>query len=367
VLHILFSIEFSGLEVMLADAASAFDANHVEVHVLCTTPGESGMAGRFADLGFVVHRAPAGPSARSLLWLRRLLLRQHYDAVHIHTEQAFFWYGAVCRLSGVRHLVYTVHSTYLFRGLLRWERVALRRAARTLLGMQILAISPSVADNERRRFFSPSTASPNWVDTHKFHPATAAERCVVREGLGLPADAPVIVSVGGCIALKRHELILLGLRLLVDELPDLHYLHVGSGPEEDAERTLAEDLGIAGSCLFLGRRDDVAALLAASDVLVMPSAVEGFGLAALEAMSCGLPVVATDVPGLRDLVVAGRTGKLAADSPESIASALASLLDDAELRHRMGVEGRQTALRGYSIATGLAVWLRAYGIAGPAQ
>jgi len=123
---------------------------------------------------------------------------------------------------------------------------------------------------------------------------------------------------------------------------------------------LAERLGVGAQSFFLGGRDGVADLLAACDVLVMPSEHEGFGMAALEAMSCGLAVVATDAPGLRDVVVNGQTGALVDASAENLAAAIVCLLSDTALRERLGAEGRRGVIERHSPAAAVAGWLAVY-------
>jgi glycosyltransferase involved in cell wall biosynthesis len=360
VLHILYSIEHSGLETMLLHSTEAFAAAGVEAHVLCTVGEEGRLAGRFREHGYAVHRVPMQPSFSSLVWLWGFLVRQRFDVVHVHTEQAFLWYGAAARLAGVPMVVHSVHSTFPFIGGLRLERIVQRRAASRLLGMQSIAPGPSVAENERRRFRNACRVVPNWVDSARFRSSSGAERSRVRSSLGIHDSAPVVVSVGACVALKQHDLVIAALPVVRGRVPKVRYLHVGAGPEEPTERELAERLGVADACRFVGVRDDVSALLPAGDVFVMPSQREGFGLAALEAMSCGLPVVASDIPGLLDVVTQDVTGLLVEQRSDDIAAALIRLLDDDALRARLGDEGRRRVLAHHTPEHGVEGWLRAY-------
>jgi glycosyltransferase involved in cell wall biosynthesis len=360
VLHILHSIERSGLELMLASAAGAFAAAGVETHVLSTGASEGRLADQFRALGFTIHHAPFRVSAGFFRGLYLLMRRERFDVVHIHTEQAFFWYGLTARVAGVPRVVYHVHGYFDFRGTLRLERILQRRLGRVALGMTCITVGPSAAANERKRFLNPSTIVGNWVDADAFHPVPAEERRALRARLGLPASAPLIVSVGACAPLKNHGLIVESLPLMRKLVADGEYVHIGSGGEEAAEHALAERLGVGAQCRFLGERDDVADLLAACDVLVMPSEHEGFGMAALEALSCGLPVVATDVPGLRDAVANGQTGALVDVNAESLAAAAACFLEDPELRERLGAEGRRRVMERHSPAAGVAGWLAVY-------
>ncbi len=154
------------------------------------------------------------------------------------------------------------------------------------------------------------------------------------EGLGVPGPVPVVpngidlakiaavapaaeewdvIFTGRLIREKNVDLLLRALVAVREEVGDLRALIVGDGPERPALEALARDLGLAGTVTFAGflpRYDDVIAAMKASRVFVLPSTREGFGIAALEAMACGLPVVTVDHPGnaARDLVVPGVNG-----------------------------------------------------------
>jgi glycosyltransferase involved in cell wall biosynthesis len=122
----------------------------------------------------------------------------------------------------------------------------------------------------------------------------------------------------------------------------------GDGPERGALEALAKQLGLAERVHFLGRCDDTGDLLAACDVFVMPSRLEGLGVAALEAMAAGRPVVASRVGGLAGLVVHERTGLLVpSDDVASLADALRRVLDDAALRTALGAEGPRRIAEGW--------------------
>lgn len=360
VLHILHGIERSGLESMLLCATEAFDAAGVETHVLGTGAAQGELAKEFRVSGYTVHHAPFRVATGYFHQLYALMRRERFDVVHIHTEQAFFWYGLTARVAGVPRVVHHVHAYFPFEGPLRVERILQRWLGRALLGMKSLAVSPSVAANERTRFLNPSTLIGNWVDAVAFHPISLDQRVALRKHLALPASASLIVSVGACVPLKNHELIVESMVLVERMAPGVHYVHVGTGSEEAAEQALAQHLGVHALCHFLGARGDVAHVLAACDLMVMPSDREGLPMAALEALSCGLPVVATDVPGLRDVVINERTGVLVDANAESVAVAVTRMLADPALRQRLGAEGRRRVIERHSPDAGVAAWLEVY-------
>ncbi|MGH3048883.1 MAG: glycosyltransferase, partial [Gaiellaceae bacterium] len=137
-------------------------------------------------------------------------------------------------------------------------------------------------------------------------------------------------------------------RALASLPPDTALVVLGEGPERPALETLARDLGVAGRVRLRGREPDVAAWLERASVLVHPARWEGFGLAVLEAMLAGLPVVASNVSSLPELVVDGETGLLVRpDDPAALALGVAKALEDSD---RLGAAGRERARAEFSVA-----------------
>ncbi len=349
VLHVLNSIERSGWEVQLVDAEPLFAARGIRLHALSTGQTPGGFSQRFLDAGIVVHHLPFAASPRFLASYWRLLRRERFAAVHVNTERGFFWYALLARAAGVRALVRTVHSVFAFHGLLRMERWIQRWLADRLLGVSFVAPSKSVRDAERATYRRDPEVVPNWVDVQRFRPArTLSERAETRSRLGIPADAIVFVCVGSCMPVKNHRACLTSLACLLEECPLSFLLHIGSGPLERQEESLARSLGLHDRVLFAGQRDDVAEALRASDVFLMTSTREGLPVACLEAMSAGLPTVALDTSGLRDLVVDDVTGLLV-PSESGVPAAMRRLYDDSDLRDRMGRAARQLVITNFDM------------------
>lgn len=133
---------------------------------------------------------------------------------------------------------------------------------------------------------------------------------------------------------------------------DLHLLIVGDGPERDTLQAQIEAHGMAGSIRLSGARDDVPRLLGAGDIFCLPSRQEGLGLAVIEAMAAGLPVVATNVGGIPEVVQADETGILVPpNDAEAIAKAIATLRDDTIRARSMGMKGQERARRHFDAPT----------------
>lgn len=179
------------------------------------------------------------------------------------------------------------------------------------------------------------------------HPQLAARTDTVVNGATLafasppprdldPAE-PTIISVGRLAHAKNLDTALRALQRLA-HLP-WRYVIVGDGPERPALTALAEELGLADRVSFSGHVRDVADRLAAADLFLMPSRWDGFGLAAVEAMNAALPVVAADVPGLREVVGPSGAPLVSPDDPAALADAVAGLLQNAGLRQTLGQQG----------------------------
>ncbi|HVS18086.1 MAG TPA: N-acetyl-alpha-D-glucosaminyl L-malate synthase BshA [Planctomycetota bacterium] len=180
---------------------------------------------------------------------------------------------------------------------------------------------------------------PNFVDTARFHPeaASGASLCGGR-------GCPVAVHVSNFRAVKQVPWLVSAFAAALRGR-EARLVLVGDGPEQAASRAAALELGVADSVLFLGERDALPELLAPADVFVLASRQESFGLSALEAMSCGTPVVSTDSGGIVEVVEDGVTGLLSPqDDLAAFADNLSALLFDATRAKAMGAAAREVAL-----------------------
>jgi len=166
-------------------------------------------------------------------------------------------------------------------------------------------------------------------DAHRLEPAAA------RAALGLPRDVPLVLFVGRLLALKGvHHLI----RAMVEvgaRCPDARLVVVGGGEELPSLTRLGGELGLADRVVFAGERshEDVIRFMRAADVFVLPSLTEAFGIVLLEAMSCGLPVVASNVKGIPSLISDGQNGFLVPPRDEgALARTITRVLTDPEER-----------------------------------
>jgi glycosyltransferase involved in cell wall biosynthesis len=182
-----------------------------------------------------------------------------------------------------------------------------------------------------------------------------------------PADRPVLVSVGRLKEPKDFRTLLRAFALLQGVPFDAKI--VGDGPDRVLLETEIDRLGLRGTVELTGERNDVPAILASADCFVLASNSEGLPLSILEAMAAGLPVVASDVGGVHELVTDNVTGFLVPPrEPEALAAPLAGLLRDHDLRVRLGAAGRADVEARFSVSRvqeeHLALYRRMLAVAG---
>lgn len=183
----------------------------------------------------------------------------------------------------------------------------------------------------------------------------------VRAELGFSGEDRVAILIGRFAPRKGHDFALRALALARERVPGIRMLFAGDGELEGELKAEAGKLGVSDRVLFAGFRRDVPRLLAASDLLMLPSEDECLPLVILEAMAARLPVVATDVGGISEAVVDGVTGLLVRPrDAEGLASALATVLGDGARARSMGEEGRRKVESEFSLETTAAAVFKVY-------
>ena len=190
----------------------------------------------------------------------------------------------------------------------------------------------------------------NGIDLSKFAPP--GDKAAAKVAIGLPAQSLVVGVVAHLSAKKGHRWFLDAVAPLLSQFPQLQILLVGEGNESAALEKQARALGLGERVRLAGFHPDVVPQMAAMDVLVLPAIdKEGFGRVLVEAGAMGIPVVGTDVGGIGEVVVPGETGFVVAPGDaEALRAALGQLLEDDEVRARMGRAGRARALNDFSAA-----------------
>jgi glycosyltransferase involved in cell wall biosynthesis len=259
-----------------------------------------------------------------------------------------------CAAVGVPYMVSVIHNTNPLgfrQGLQRrlFNRIFLKRYS------HFVAVSESARKYEVENYgvpFNRIEVIPNGIvlDRFRLNAPTLQERMQLL-GISLKGDEIVIGIVGRLIETKNHELLLdAWAKLVADVTVRIKLVIVGDGVLRKTLEQQRDSLGLKDSVFFLGLRTDIPMLLKSFGIFVMSSKHEGHPIVALEAMAAGLPVVATNVPGLRDVIQDGVNGFLVdAHAPEALAEGLKKLILDADLRSSIGRNGRMYVERNFSI------------------
>ena len=299
-------------------------------------PRESALFGRAVSAGVPVHPVPM----RSSLWppalvsLLALLIKLKPDVIYSHSGHDS-WLGGITG---------TLTGTPLVR--CRDLLTPVRSRTAYMLPRRVLACSGAVKKQlvdagvpEDKIFVS----YPH-IDTARFSRVDEASRAAVRRELNLGGRFPVVFCAGEFRPEKRQEDLVRAMELILPEFPSALLVLAGRGRRMEAVREIARESGVEERVRFLGEREDIPALLSAADIYAFPSDIEPFGMAPVEAMAAGVPVVASGTGGLVEILEDGKYGiSVPPRSPEAIAAAIARLARDEALRKSLSAAGRKRA------------------------
>ncbi len=333
--HVLSSFSLGGQERVALDLAATQVVEGHRVHAVSLAPPPDGpLRDEFARRGVTVHTVPKGRGVDPTLVARLSLLfrRERVEIVHTHNPQPLFYGALAGRLAGST-VVHTKHGVNPARGRQLWLRRLGGRLAHAYVAVSG-ATARVAADNAECPPARLHTIA-NGVALEGFG-ANADARREVRAELGIPETAFVFGTVGRMSPEKDHALFIRAARPLLSE--GTHAVIVGDGSE--ASRVRDEARG-SPFIHLPGSRSDVARLLASFDAFVLSSRSEGLPLALVEAMATGLPIVATDVGGVREVLDDAGVVVPARDE-QALADAMRSLRDGAgELGARARVRASQ--------------------------
>ncbi len=192
---------------------------------------------------------------------------------------------------------------------------------------------------------------PIGIPDTKILAGNAEARARVRSAFGLPHDAMIAVTSGRFVEQKGHRYLLEAMPRLIADYPQLRFLWLGSGPLETALRSRIEELDLSSHVVFAGMLDSVDEHLAASDLMVHPSVEEPFGIAVLEGMRAGLPIVASRVGGIPEVVDDQCAQLVLPRDSSALADEIAPLVGNSELRAQMGSHARVRFLSHFRVGT----------------
>ena len=308
--------------------------------------------------GNIAHR---GAGVRGLAALLRLL--RHLRARRPHVLCTFMFHANVsgrvlARLAGVPVVVSSIRNEHLGPRWKEWlESVTQRLSDLTVVNSDAVAASLAargVVSRARCRVI------PNAVDLARFSPRDSSARASTRRALGVPPGAFLWLTVGRLEAQKDYPGLLRAVALLRERHPSVRLAIAGDGPLRQWLRALGARMALDDTVAWLGLRDDVPDLLAAGDAFVLSSRWEGSPNVVLEALAAGLPVAATDVGGVRELVEDDQSGFLVrpGDAPALAAAMDRMMTRQPEARRQMGEHGRRSVRHRHEATAVLDQWRR---------
>lgn len=270
--------------------------------------------------------------------LKNLIDEIDFDLIHCHTPTPAMMTRLAARKKRKQGTIvmYTCHGFHFHNASPRKNWLLYYPVERFLSRYCDYIVTINKEDFERAKTFSARNVRyiPGvGVDIEKIK-STAVDKTRIKESIGIPGDAIMLLSMGELIERKNHEVIIRALGQIEND--NIYYAICGKGPLHDQLKKLASDLGLENRVLFLGFRKDIAELCNAADISAFPSRIEGLGLAGIEAMAAGVPLVSSNVHGILDYVIDGKTGfACPPNDAEAFAKAIKKLADHPELREEM--------------------------------
>lgn len=297
----------------------------------------------------LVEGEPGGKYNVSIPFRLAAIIRQGYDIIHVHNFPASYMAAAASLLTPRLPYIFTEHNAHNRRR----ERAVFKLADKWAYSRYTRIIAVSQPVHDALTAWLPQAAAktvtlPNAIRTEAFQ-ISPAERQAFRQSLGLDDHSVLFIFAGRFIRAKGLDVLVEAVALLPDDLP-FHVLLVGSGVEEAALRQQIADYQLSDRIRLLGFRDDIPQLMAAADVLLLPSRWEGLPMVLLEAMAAQNAIIATATSGIVDVVEHGKMGLLIPpDDAPALAEAMQTLLDDRAMLAAFGRAGQAHVTQAYAI------------------
>jgi glycosyltransferase involved in cell wall biosynthesis len=357
VLHLLHTMAYGGVETALINWLTGLSKERFDVHLACfSNPGGGG-----SEMPFVEAAEKRGLSVSRIGWNRRkplmkasrevaeLIRRHNIDILHTHNCYA----DCVGALTARRVPVKTISTVYVWSSKLGWKRGLIQA-----INLQALRFFDLVTPHceETYRASLKMGIAPDRLKTLtcgfdvEHVEMTTAERKEGRRALGVRDNEIVVANIARLYPEKAQDFLLRAFARIVKHRPDIHMWIAGVGPLEAELRQICHSLGLNDRVKFLGFVNELPRLLALVDIHLNPSWTEGVPLAVCSGMASALPVVATEVGGLPEVIQNGRNGILVPPGDENaFVEAVLSLAADTGLRSRLGAEARRFMQEEYSL------------------
>lgn len=270
--------------------------------------------------------------------LKRIISNNHFDLIHVHTPTVSMLTRVAARSARKKGTIvmYTCHGFHFHKSSPIKNWIMYYPIERVMSRLCDYIVTINKEDYNRALTFH----APNvryipgvGVNINRIHDCHV-DRLAYKKKLGLPENCILVLSIGELIERKNHEVIIRALAKVKNKR--VYYAICGKGPLKDYLEKLSFELGVGDRVVFLGFRTDIPELCNTADISAFPSKIEGLGLAGIEAMAAGVPLVSSNVHGILDYVIDGKTGyALNPNDVEGFAKAISILADNVFLRKEM--------------------------------
>lgn len=347
IMQIIATLEVGGAEGQLCELVKGLNKEKYEISVCCLTRGGP-LQEKIEELGVPVYILGKRNKLdfTILFRLASLLKIKKIDLVHTWMFTANMW-GRLAAILAHTPSIIASERTVAF------EKDTCRNVVDKILA-RVTALIIANSNGVKRSCLKRGLPSeklkviPNSCDLEIFGQREDSGK--IKRELGIKDGSLLVGSIGVLRPEKGHRFLVHSIPAVLNIFPEAIFILVGDGPQREELEELSVKLGIPQKVNFLGQRRDVPDILSCLNVFVLPSLYEGLPNAVLEAMACGLPVVATDVEGTNEVVVDGETGILVSPKdPERLAEAIISLLKNKELARQMGEAGQKRVEEKFSL------------------
>jgi len=342
--------------------ARSLDRNRYTISVVCPDSPTTKRLARIEGLRCYAMEFPSVPTPRTVRQLASFIKAEQVDILHTHLFHGDLFGMLATRLVPVRLLVSTVHGINFFWEMERFPRKAVGWGAGWVYRVIYRAFDGMAAPSQaiKDAICSRSGIKANPGRVRVIHPGIdiaeiqQASVCAPRTAAwdaGSASTSRRIVTVANFDPFKGHRVLLEAVRRLTPEIP-MQCALVGDGSDRRALEARAKMMGLASAVRFLGFRDDVPAILRTADLFVFPSLWEPLGIAVLEAMALGRPVIACAAGGIPEIITDGDSGILVSPGdPIALANGIKRLLADRGLAVSLGRRAREVIERRFDVRT----------------
>ena len=337
-------LEVGGVPLLIKNIALGLDGRDFEVHVACLSP-PGPIFEELAASGIPTYALNArGPQDFIVAFrLAKLLSCLRPDVLFTALVHANFMGRLVGRLLGIRRIFSSIHTVEKEK---RWHLQLENLFCR--LSNKTVCVSNAVYRQVKEVCHAPLNQLElilNGVDVEDFNKIEESSIKIP----GLFPDRTVLIFVGRLDAVKGVDVLIRAVSILNEKMDTIHLLIVGDGAIRSELEALTTKLNLSDKVSFLGTRRDIPSLLRLADIKVMPSYWEGLPVSAIEAMAAGIPVIASNVEGLNEVVRESVTGILVPPgNPEMLAKAIVRCAANPQLCEEMGKNGKKVAMRDFS-------------------